>query len=356
MKAYVLNAINDFSLKNIEKPSPKAGEVIVSVRAAGICGSDIPRVYETGAHIHPIVIGHEFSGIVSETGDEVDSKWIGKRVGVFPLIPCGQCPQCKKKQFEMCRNYSYLGSRANGGFSEYVAVPEANLIELPDGVSYEQAAMLEPMSVSVHAIRKMQLNSTDTVAVCGLGTIGLLIVMFLKSMGIKSIYAVGNKEFQKQKLIEMGLEADRYCDGSKENLKQWINNKTDGHGVDAFFECVGKNETVLNAINSTAPGGKVMLVGNPYEDMVFDKATYWGILRKQLSVFGTWNSSFVHSENDDWHYVLKLLETEDIKPQELISHVLDFDKLIDGFEIIRNKKEDYIKIMTAKKSINVNND
>ena len=88
----------------------------------------------------------------------------------------------------------------------------------------------------------------------------------------------------------------------------------------------------------------------------FDKATYWGILRKQLSVFGTWNSSFVHSENDDWHYVLELLETEDIKPQELISHVLDFDKLIDGFEIIRNKKEDYIKIMIAKKSIYVNND
>ena len=130
MKAWVLHGVNDLRLETVPIPLPEEQEVLVEVKATGICGSDIPRIYHTGAHIHPLIPGHEFSGEVVEVGKGTDRKWIGQRVGIFPLIPCGECGLCRKKQYEMCRNYSYLGSRRNGGFAEYAAVPAWNLVLL----------------------------------------------------------------------------------------------------------------------------------------------------------------------------------------------------------------------------------
>ena len=198
MKAWVLHDINDFRYEDVKEPVLKETEVLLKVKAVGICGSDIPRVYENGAHKMPLIIGHEFAGEVVEVGKEADEKWIGKRVGVFPLIPCRECISCQRQQYEMCKNYSYLGSRTDGGFAEYVAVPQWNLIELPDEVLMEEAAMLEPMAVAVHAIRQMNPNKEDVVAICGLGTIGMLAAMFLRDMGVSKLLLIGNKEFQKK--------------------------------------------------------------------------------------------------------------------------------------------------------------
>jgi len=280
----------------------------------------------------------------------VDSGWCGKRVGIFPLIPCKKCGPCLKKQYEMCRSYSYLGSRRDGGFAEYVSVPVGNLVELPDNVSFEEAAMLEPMAVAVHSMRRVQPKVTDIVAVCGLGTIGLLLVMFLVEAGVENILVVGNKEFQRQAVLRLGVPEENYCDCKITNAEQWISTRTSGAGVDIFFECVGKNETVTQAVNSAAPGGKVMLVGNPYSDMTLEKAVYWKILRHQLLVTGTWNSSFCFPEDeaaepDDWRYVLKKLEEKKISPADFITHRFSLENLEQGFHIMRDKSEDYVKVM-----------
>lgn len=350
MKAYVLRGINQFSLEEVQKPVPKENEVLVSVKATGICGSDIPRIYKSGTYSYPLIPGHEFSGVVEKSGADVNQSLCGKRVGIFPLIPCGNCAPCRNKQYEMCRNYSYLGSRRNGGFAEYVVVPAGNLIELPDNVSYEEAAMLEPMAVAVHAMRRVQPSKADTVAVCGMGTIGLLLVMFLKEAGIKNILAVGNKEFQRQSVLRFGLPEDAYCDSRTMDVEQWMKCKTNGKGVDVFFECVGKNETLIQAVNSTTPAGRITLVGNPYSDMCLEKPVYWKILRNQLTVTGTWNSSFSFAsdedvEADDWHYVLQKLEQRLINPAELITHRFSLENLEKGFRIMRDKSEDYVKVM-----------
>ncbi len=350
MKAYVLHNINKFTLENMQKPEPSETEVLVAVKAAGICGSDIPRVYKTGTYSYPLVPGHEFSGVVEEVGAAINELWCGKRVGVFPLIPCKKCGPCRKGQYEMCRSYSYLGSRRNGGFAEYVSVPAENLVELPENVSFEEAAMLEPMAVAVHAMRRVQPKTTDTVAVCGLGTIGLLLVMFLKEAGVKNILVIGNKEFQRQAVLRLGLSEKNYCDCKETNAEKWISSCTGGIGVDIFFECVGKNETVTQAVNCVIPGGKVMLVGNPYSDMTLEKTVYWKILRNQLSVTGTWNSTFAFPgdetiEPDDWRYVLKKLEEKRIFPAELITHKYSLEDLENGFRIMRDKSEDYVKVM-----------
>lgn len=338
MKAYVLEELGKFNLKETDTPKLSKGEVLLKVKAAGICGSDIPRIYTAGTYHYPLIPGHEFSGEAIDAADDLDKdRYIGKRYGVFPLIPCMECPQCQNAKYEMCEKYSYLGSRRDGGFAEFVSVPVGNLVALPETVSFEAAAMLEPMAVAVHAIRRINPKKEDTVAVCGLGTIGLLIIMFLREMGIENIIAIGNKEYQRQKAIELGVKAGNL------GLKK--------RRIDVFFECVGSNETINWALNYTSPGGKVMLVGNPKGDMKFDKNTYWKILRNQLTLMGTWNSSFAMdgfqslASPDDWKYVIDRLESKKVNPEVLITHKYGMRDFIQGFEVMKDKSRDYIKEM-----------
>lgn len=386
MKAWILHEVSKLHFEELEKPAPGKNEVLIAVKAAGICGSDIPRIYQTGAHTHPLVPGHEFSGVVEATGADVDAAWRGKRVGIFPLIPCKNCLPCKKKQYEMCRHYDYLGSRRNGGFAEYAAVPAECLVELPDKVSFAEAAMLEPMAVAVHAMRKnlpkirnadsaaMQgtQDTAGTVVVCGLGTIGLLLLMMLlesrtgkanhlerrdtsdngrstvkeKGQTDNKILVIGNKDFQKQMVLELGLPEDAYCDSRVQDVSRWLMERTGNRGADVLFECVGKNETLRLAVDNAAPGGRICLIGNPYTDMLLEKPVYWKILRNQLTLTGTWNSSFTREPGDDWTYVLELLSRKRIMPEKLITHRFPLAELEKGFHIMRDKSEDYVKIMS----------
>lgn len=344
MKAWVLNSIGDFKLEEIDKPKLTFGHVLVNVKAAGICGSDIPRVFTNGAHKMPLVLGHEMAGeVVCAPGPK--AHWLGKRVGIFPLIPCMKCEPCKKRQYELCRGYDYLGSRSNGGFAEFVVVPGPNLIELPDEVSYDNAAMLEPAAVAVHAMRQLDINNDDKIVVSGIGTIGLLLCMFLLDRFDKdNIYVVGNKDFQKKMALEIGINPNNYCDINASNSLEWIMDKTNT-GADVFFECVGKNDNVTLGINSLAPMGKMCTVGNPYGDISLEKNLYWKILRNQLTIKGTWNSSFTRTEDDDWHYVVNLIKEGKVNPSKLITHRLKMENLMEGFEIMKDKKEDYIKVI-----------
>lgn len=355
MKAWTLYNIAEFKYEDVSIPTPRDGEVLVKVKAAGICGSDVPRIYRDGAHSMPLIPGHEFSGEVIQIGRWVDESWLHKRVGVYPLIPCHECKSCRAGNFEMCKNYSYLGSRQNGGFAEYVVVPVRNLIELPDCVTYEQAAMLEPMAVAVHAMRQVNLSQTDTVVVYGVGTIGLLLTMFLLEKGITNLFVIGNKKFKEDMIKRMGISEAQYCDSSSTEVMEWVCCHTNGHGADVVFECVGRNETISNAIEVLAPKGTVCMVGNPYSDMILEKTTYWKILRNQLTIVGTWNSSFfpsIHNSDEygyydeavDWEYVLHKLEEKRISPEMLILHRFSFDELEHGLEIMRNKLEEYIKV------------
>lgn len=345
MKAWVLYELGNITCDNVDIPEITENEVLVKVKATGVCGSDIPRIYTSGTYSYPLVPGHEFSGQVIKLGCNVDDKWLNKRVGVFPLIPCRECIPCQNKQYEMCRKYSYLGSRRDGGFAEYVSVPQENLIELPENVTYEQAAMLEPMAVAIHSIRRVQVKELDSIVVCGMGTIGLFIVMFLLEQGVKNLFVIGNKEFQKNKVLELGVKEENYCDSKIQDVNDWLKTKSENYGFDVFFECVGKNETIKLAVDNVAPGGRVMLVGNPFGDITLDKAVYWKILRHQLIVTGTWNSSFTNNENDDWHYVIDKLNEKRIMPEKMITHKFTIDEIEKGYHIMRDKSDDYIKVM-----------
>ena len=390
MKAWVLHSINDIRYEEAEVPLLEEGEVRVRVKAAGICGSDIPRIYKTGAHKMPLIPGHEFSGVVEAVGKGASTYWMGKRVGIYPLIPCGKCKPCTCGHPEMCRNYDYVGSRRDGAFGEYVAVPVSSLIELPDEVSFEQAAMLEPMAVAAHAMIRgvgeedTAVSSDARIAVCGLGTVGLLFVMFLIDRGYRNIYVIGNKDTQKDRAAALGIPSDNFCDSRSQDVVKWLQDRTGGasdgteegiaearvarvarvargagEGVDVFFECVGKNECLSFGIDGAAPGGRVVLVGNPASDMGLNRDVYWKILRNQLTVMGTWNSTFLQRVDrgdsgdsleegvlqDDWFYVISRLKSGSIRPEDLISHRFPLAELESGFRIMRDKTEEYCKVI-----------
>lgn len=345
MKAHVLHAVGYLSYEDIPKPVAKDDEVIVHVKASGICGSDISRVFKTGTYHFPTVIGHEFSGIVDSVSNPHYRHLIGKRVGVFPLKPCFKCDNCLRGNFEMCSNYDYLGSRCNGGFEEYVAVPVWNLIELPENVSYEEAAMLEPAAVAFHAIKQLGNISGKTVTIIGPGPIGNIMGKVARLKGASKIIVIGRTQeklnFAKQYC------ADYIINTTDEAPIEAVKALTTGQGPEIVIEGTGANQCLSLALQMVRPGGEILLVGNPQGNYVLEKDVYWQILRKQLTLVGTWNSSFKGRE-DDWTEVLAAIASGELDVNPLISHRFPFDDLEGGLKVMTDSKQFSSKVMLVK--------
>lgn len=333
MKAYVLYGINDLRYVDVEMPVCQPDWTIVNVKAAGICSSDIPRIFTKGTYHFPTIPGHEFSGIVSQVGDNVDKVHVGQRVGVFPLIPCKRCFQCCDKHYEMCLNYDYLGSRRDGGFAEYVAVPSWNLIALPDEVDFITAAVMEPLSVAYHAMVAAGIEKGDKVGIVGTGMIGICAGQWAKSLGASEVTVLGRSE-DKRKLVEScGLIYDPLPHSA---LTQY----------DVVLEAVGTPDSIETSLNIAKSGATVVLMGNPIGNILLSQNTYWKILRKQLTVKGTWNSRYDGENQSDWTNVLKALISHDIKVDPMITHVFKKEAMMDALSLMKNHNQPYCKVMT----------
>ena len=190
MKAAVIHGPGDIRIEDIPYPILEPGEVIVRIGACGVCGSDLPRALDGKAHFYPTVVGHEAAGEVVEVGAEVTRFDPGDRVAVAPLVPCMECEACQLGRYSLCRQYSFIGSRRQGCMAEYVAIPERSLVPIPKELSYEQAAMLEPATVSLYGRLKVGSLAGTSVTVLGVGTIGLFAVMWAKFLGASQVLAV----------------------------------------------------------------------------------------------------------------------------------------------------------------------
>lgn len=335
MKAYVLHDVNNLRYEDVDVPECPNGWAIVKVKAAGVCSSDIARVFTKGTYHFPTIPGHEFAGIVEKINSTKNCDLIGKRVGIFPLIPCRECPQCQEKHYEMCANYDYVGSRRDGGFAEYVAVPIWNLIPLEESIPFTSAAMLEPLSVALHAIKLGSVQKGDSVCIIGTGMIGISAAQWAKKFGAASVTIVGRGD-SKRELVEKSGVKYKICKSTADIEGQF----------DFVLEAVGNPSSIELAVYAAKPGGKIVFMGNPSGDILFCQNTYWRILRKQLKIQGTWNSSYDGSNPSDWTEAVHSLAKGEIDVEQLISHTYSQEKLMDGLALMRDHKEPYCKVMT----------
>ena len=346
MKAHVLYGIGDLRYVEIPEPQLHEGEVLVRVKASGICGSDVARVFKTGTYHFPTIIGHEFAGEVCKVSNSCQSHLLGKRVGVFPLKPCFKCENCRNEMYELCTNYDYLGSRCDGGFGEYVAVPEWNLIELPETISFPTAAMLEPASVAMHALSLSGFKEGDIIAIIGPGTIGMILCRLAQIAGARKVILIGRSQPKLDFAKRYGIE---YVINSKtDNAIEKVMQLTDGHGVDVAFEGTGASASMNLCLNIVRHSGNILALGNPHGDMQLDKASYWKLLRHQLKIFGTWNSRY-GTKDSDWAKIVSLLTDNGIDLESLITHRLNFDQLIHGLNVMQDDRIYSNKVMLINK-------
>lgn len=292
MKALLLS--DYLKLSVVDLPTPEIGDddALVRVRACGICGSDI-HGYDgsTGRRIPPLVMGHEASGVIERVGQNVRGFTPGDRVTFDSTVSCGSCDFCRRGQINLCDRRTVLGVscgdyRKNGAFAEYVAVPSRILYKLPDSVPFERAALVEALSIAVHAVRRHVPKAEDTVAVVGTGMIGVLIIQVLRHHGCRDIVAI---DVDADKLaLARRLGATRAMNPTEIDVPKALRDVTGGRGADVSFEVVGHGDAVLTAIRCLRKGGTTVLVGNlsPTVDLPLQE-----VVSRELSVLGSCASS-----------------------------------------------------------------
>lgn len=332
MKALALYGIGDLRYEETPIPKRNDDEVLLKVRAVGICGSDIPRVFDKGTYHFPTIIGHEFSGEIVEADD---NSLIGKRASVFPLIPCQKCEACQNFHYAQCKNYDYYGSRRNGAMAEYIAVKKQNLSFIPDGVTFEEAAMNEPAAVAMHAFKKSDVKPNDTVLIYGIGTIGLIFAQIARASGVKNITLVGRTKEKIQFAKKLN-----FLNVIDKNIEKLNTNPC----ADVCVEGTGDSEALNDCAILAKNFSKIICLGNPLKEMTLSQDAYWKILRKELSLFGVWNSNFNHIEND-WKDALLAVKENKIDLKSLITHKFLLKDYKKAFEMMKNKSELYCKVM-----------
>jgi L-iditol 2-dehydrogenase len=341
MMACNLRGIGDLRYEEVLVPQRGPDEVLLQVKAAGICGSDIPRIFEKGTYHFPTIPGHEFAGLIVDAPEE-DAALLGKRAAVFPLIPCRECEACQIGEYPQCNNYDYYGSRRDGAFAEYIAVKKWNLVFIPDTVPFEHAAMCEPCAVAIHALSQAGIGLGDTAAIFGAGPIGLLAAQIAGGWGAARIVLVDVDEAKLDFAGELGFTYR--VNSRKEDPAEYIRRLSGGKGADVALEAAGASSAVEGCLRSVKTFGQVILMGNPAKNMDISQKAYWEILRKQLTLRGTWNSSYNGARND-WQLAISCMENGILRLSKLITHRFSLAECNRAFELARQRVEFYVKIM-----------
>lgn len=344
MRAVRLFAPGDVRCVEVDKPGIQNNDdVIVKVKSCGVCGSDIARVMEKGAHKMPITIGHEFAGVIEEVGSGVKNLHPGDRVTTMPLIPCGECDYCKIGQHILCDDYAYYGSRIEGAMAEYIRVSARNTLKLPIDVDFEMGAMTDPASVALHAVRKVKVEPGQKAIIFGMGTIGYLTLQWLKQTGCSEVYVVDI--FDEKLDLANRLGADLCINGKFQNVTEVVKEKTDGAGVDIAVEFAGSIITQVQAIEAVRKMGTIIYAGITYKDLVIPNITLNKILRGELTLIGAWNSSIAPLPINEWKSSLHFMNLGKLKVNPLISHRFKLEECKECFDMMYNRTEVYNKVL-----------
>lgn len=340
MKALVLEESCGLHLRDVPEPELAPHDVLIQVKVCGICGSDV-HGYDgsTGRRIPPLIMGHEAAGVISKVGPDVNSFKVGDRVTFDSTVSCGHCSYCLVGEMNLCDNRQVLGVscgdyRRDGAFAEYVAVPEHIVYPLPDGFEYQKAALIEAVSIAVHAAKITDIKQGSTCVVIGAGMIGLLAVQAFKHFGCTDVFTV---DLEQSKLdIAKKLGADETFLATDPDLFAKLNASAGGRGIDIAVEVVGAQQSITTAIEAVRRGGKVTLIGNLSPKVEIPLQI---VVTRQISLFGSCASAGEYLE------CIALMESGVINVTPLLSAVAPLSEGAEWFDRLYNREPGLMKVI-----------
>jgi L-iditol 2-dehydrogenase len=327
-------------MREVPEPEPGPQDVLIEVKACGICGSDV-HGYDgsTGRRIPPLIMGHEAAGVVAKIGTEVHGVQVGDRVTFDSIVSCGKCLYCSTGDINLCETRQVLGVscgdyRRDGAFAEFVSVPQHIVYELPDSFAFEKAALIEAVSIAVHAAKITGIKPGSTALVVGAGMIGLLAIQSFRVFGCSQVIAVDLEEAKLKLAQQMG--ADQTFLATDPQLLEKIRAATGGHGPDIAVEVVGAQKSVLTAINSVRRGGTVTLIGNLAPTVEIPLQT---VVTRQLRLLGSCASAGEYRE------CIGLMEAGAIDVDPLISALAPLSEGADWFHRLYARQLGLMKVI-----------
>ncbi|MCF8110412.1 MAG: alcohol dehydrogenase catalytic domain-containing protein [Desulfobacteraceae bacterium] len=333
MKAAVLRGPETIKTETVDYPEVPDDGIVIHVKACGVCGSDL-HVYKEGKP-EGTIFGHEFSGDVAQVGRNVKDIRVGERVTAAGFRPCGQCFWCGQGKFHRCANPELTGYQLPGAMAEYVSIPIAiagqTVFKLPDELSYEDGASVEPLSISFFSVKRGKPKEGDTAAVLGLGVIGINAVQALKALGVSRVLASGRRASRLEAAKKSG--ADLVIDAARQDVMAAVMDATSGMGVDMVVECAGSSATFSQATEMVRGGGRVLLVG------IFEQPLAWdpmAVIRKNISLVGCLGGNFPGA--------IDLIQSGKAATGHLITHRFSLDEAADAFRV-QLRERDAVKVM-----------
>jgi 2-desacetyl-2-hydroxyethyl bacteriochlorophyllide A dehydrogenase len=319
-------------------PALTAGKVLIKTRAVSICGSDLHTF--KGKHPFaplPAALGHELAGEIAAVGDQVSCLQVGDRVVLEPVITCGHCEFCLKGVYNLCTRVSFYHRQGQGAFTPYFVADQQRVYKLPDNVTFEEGALVEPLAVAVHAVKKSGIRMGDSVAVIGAGAIGLMILALSRLQGATGIFAVDTQDYRLKMAQDLGArDAFNNIDGK---AVEKIIERTGGLGVEVSFEAVGIQLTFVQALQVLKKGGHAVLAGLNAKPEVTLPANIF--VQKEISLSGT--QGYCH----DYQTALALLESGAVDLSPFITHTLSHDALQEGFDLLTSAGHEAVKVVVV---------
>jgi L-iditol 2-dehydrogenase len=343
MQAAVYRGVNDVRVEAVPVPRIDAGEVLIRVHTCGICGTDLKKIH-TGSHSAPRIFGHETSGVIAGVGSDVEGFEVGDRVMVFHHIPCGACFYCERKVFAQCPVYKNVGCTAGfepsgGGFAQYVRVMDwivrRGLVKIPDGISFEQAAFVEPVNTCLKGVEALRLEPGETVLVIGQGPIGIILASLARRAGARVIVS---DLYQQRLTISKSYHLTETIDASRFDMVQEVRRLTQGRGADAVMLAVGGNSLIRPAIDAVRYGGRVMLFAQTARgEATIDPAA---ICVDEKTLMGSYSAS-VELQDES----ARLVFGREIDLAGLISHRFPLSEAVAALHLAANPRPDSMKIV-----------
>jgi len=329
MRAAVCYKPGELRVEDVPKPEPARGQAVVKIKVSGVCGSDVDGYLGTHPWIdYPIILGHECSGIVESVGEGVEKFKPGDSVVVEPFFVCGRCPNCLRGRYNMCRDIIIIGHQVPGSFAEYVLMNERFLHTKPESISFEAAALAEPVSGALHAVGRCNLHIGDFVVLLGCGTIGYFAAQHVLNSGARLL--VSEPDARKRgKAASMG--ARWTVDPARESVLDKVMELTDGVGADCVIEAVGSPDTIKQTIALGRKGGTVMLIGwTGNQTDPFDTTT---LTLDEMTVLGTMGFAW------DFPVTLDLLACGKIDAESIVTHRFPLERCKEALQILHEKRD-----------------